>query len=50
MDALPRIFETDGDEHQLTEHPIGDGLWILLLMVMLYAFLRIRSKRIPESQ
>ena len=41
---------TDGDEHQLTEHPIGEGLWILLLMVMLYAFLRIRSKHVPESR
>ena len=35
-------------EHQLTEQPVGDGLWVLLALVLCYACLRIRSSHIKQ--
>ena len=31
-------------EHQLVEHPIGDGIWCLLLLAIGYAAVKIRRK------
>ena len=33
-------------EHQLVEHPIGDGMWCLLLLAIGYAAMRLRRKKV----
>lgn len=41
---------TGGDDlpgdHQLVEHPIGDGMWCLLLLAIGYAAMRLRRKKV----
>ena len=32
-------------DHQLVEHPIGDGLWMMVVMAMLYFFCKYATKK-----
>ncbi|MBQ6791026.1 MAG: hypothetical protein IJP76_06250 [Paludibacteraceae bacterium] len=41
----PDPGELPGD-HQLVEHPIGDGMWCLLLLAIGYAAMRLRRKKV----